>query len=280
MAKAEDLIGLRFDRLVVLKMLPNRKPGIASWLCKCDCGNETTVDGIKLRAERTKSCGCLKAEYGESKVNDLSGKVFGKLTVLKRAGSNSFKKALWLCSCECGNDTTVVGSDMLNGHTTSCGCVKAAGQYNVVHGHNRETGCSKAYTVWKNMLSRCRNPNIKQYKDYGGRGVSVCERWLKFENFLEDMGEPQERLQIDRIDNDGSYTKENCRWVTRSQNRRNSRGHVVVVNINGEEMLIVDAVRRFKVVAARTAYARINLGWTPEEAVMTPYTRCDNKGFR
>jgi hypothetical protein len=279
MSKKKDLLGLVFGKLTVVGEAENTKNGQASWLCSCECGKQSTVVGSKLIAGRTKSCGCLKLE--SKKATDLTGQVFGELVVLSRNGSSKFKRAMWLCQCSCGNQHTVIAESLIMGHTKSCGCVKKAGQYNVIHGHKRLDGGSKAYKVWTNMKSRCTNPKASQYKDYGGRGITVCDRWMKsFENFLEDMGEPEGSLQIDRIDNNGGYSKDNCRWVTRSVNRRNNRAHVVNVTINGETMLLIDAVRKYKIVSYQAACSRIHRGWTPEDAVMTPYTRCDNKGYR
>jgi hypothetical protein len=280
MSKKKDLLGLVFDRLTVIGNAENTKTGQAVWICSCSCGKQTKVVGSKLLAGKTKSCGCLKQEG--KKATDLTGQVFGELVVLSRNGSSKFKRAMWLCQCSCGNRHTVIAESLIMGHTKSCGCVKKAGQYNVIHGHKRLDGGTKAYKVWSNMKSRCTNPKASQYKDYGGRGITVCERWLEsFENFLEDMGEPPSgTLQLDRRDNDKGYSKENCRWVTRSVNRRNSRGHMVYVTIYGETMILTDAIKKYKVVSYTTATSRINRGWPPEEAVMTPYTRCDNKGYR
>jgi len=276
MSKIKDLNGQVFNKLTVIERLENNLASQSVWLCRCDCGNESKVVGTKLRIGATKSCGCVSGR----EATELTGKVFNKLTVINRAGSNKFKKALWLCQCECGKESTIIGSALIKGTTTSCGCVKKAGQYNVIHGHKRVGNTSKAYSVWSNMKSRCSNPILSQYKNYGGRGITVCERWNNFESFLEDMGEPEGGLQIDRIDNDKGYSKDNCRWTTRSVNTRNSRRHMVYVTIDDETMILTDAIQKYKVVSLQTASSRLYLGWTPEEAVMTPYTRCDNKGYR
>lgn len=214
------------------------------------------------------------------KLKDLKGCVFHKLTVLRYEGLNRFNQAMWLCWCECGDMTSVRGSALIAGTTKSCGCHKRAGQYNVVHGHKRTTGQSRAYSSWCNMKGRCTNPNLPQFKDWGGRGITYCKRWETFENFLSDMGEPPEGYTLDRKDNDKGYCKSNCRWADKSTQRRNSRRHMVWVEIEGERMILKDAVAKHKVVSYQSAVNRIHKGWTPEDAVLTPYKRVDNKGYR
>lgn len=214
--------------------------------------------------------------------NNLTGKKFGMLTVIARAGSNAHKKAVWLCRCECGNESTHIGSGLLSGHTSSCGCQKLSGLSQLSHGHTVGGKPTRAYRCWKNMHLRCSNPNYAGWKNYGGRGISVCHRWDRFENFLQDMGEPPEdgTLSIDRIKNWHGYSPGNCKWSTRSQQRRNSRGRKVYVSIDGERMILMDAVRLKKIVSYQAAVNRIHRGWSPYDAVMTPYTRSDNKGYR
>lgn len=216
------------------------------------------------------------------RTNDLRGRTFGRLNVIERVGSNRFNQAIWKCRCECGNETIVVGSAMLCGTTKSCGCLKVSGLSNFRHGHKRLSGASRTYKCWQNMLTRCTNPNTRQWKDYGGRGIGVCKRWHKFENFLADMGEaPADgKLSLDRLNNNKGYSKANCAWRTRSQQRRNSRGHMVYVVLDGKKMILKDAIAKARVVPYQTAVSRLYLGWSPYDAVMTPFTRSDNKGFR
>jgi hypothetical protein len=148
---------------------------------------------------------------------DLMGKRFGRLTVRERA------RGRWICKCDCGELKLVRGGDLRVGKVTSCGCGR------VKHGHARHVGeRSPEYQAWENMKQRCYNPNTTRYDDWGGRGIRVCDRWLKFENFLADMGlRPSAGHSIDRIDNDGNYEPGNCRWATRSQQQRNRRDNVI-----------------------------------------------------
>ena len=157
------------------------------------------------------------------KPQDLTGKTFGRLTVLRSEGKGKNGKYLWLCRCSCGN-TKVTDTGQLNsGCTQSCGCLKhdLLVEKNLSHG----LANTPIYNVWATMKQRCLNSSEKRFKDYGGRGIKVCERWLKFENFIQDMGERPEKLELDRINNDGNYEPDNCRWVTRSENLKNRRSH-------------------------------------------------------
>lgn len=156
-----------------------------------------------------------------SHATDITGQVFGRLTVVCRNGSDKHKKALWLCKCECGEERSIATGSLKSGNTTSCGCLhkEDASKRFKKHGY---TG-SKIYAVWKAMINRCRNPNDKDYHHYGGRGIHVCESWLTFENFLNDMGEPIGKFELDRIDNSSGYSKSNCKWSTRSEQMKNTR---------------------------------------------------------
>lgn len=152
---------------------------------------------------------------------NLMGKEFGKLIVLERIVKNKWNQFLWLCQCDCGQKIIIRGSSLKDGNTKSCGCL----QKEIVtrHGHNTRIEKSKIYIVWDHMVQRCINSNNKRYIDYGGRGIKVCKRWMKFENFLKDMGEAPEGLQLDRINNNKGYCKSNCQWSTREEQMRNTR---------------------------------------------------------
>lgn len=158
---------------------------------------------------------------------DRTGQRFGKLTVLEHIGSNALKKVLWRCRCDCGNELPVVAGSLVTGNTTSCGCVIP----NFKHGG---TGKS-SYNTWRAMMRRCYNLNDKDYKRYGALGVAVCQEWHVYAQFASDMGEPKDAQTLDRIDPNGDYAKENCRWATPTIQARNIRvransksGHVGV----------------------------------------------------
>lgn len=160
---------------------------------------------------------------------DITGLTFGRLTVLgishrKKQGRRD--RIVWHCRCTCGTETrTATTADLRNGNTWSCGCFRdeQAGQQSLTHGHTAG-GWSLTFRSWSDMKTRCYNPNYKQFRHHGGRGIKVCKRWLhSFDNFLADMGERKKGLVLDRINNDGNYEPVNCRWATYSESNKNRR---------------------------------------------------------
>lgn len=160
-----------------------------------------------------------------SRRNDLTGQKFNRLTALSFVGKDASNNARWLFRCDCGAQTEARGSEVVRGSVASCGCLvrDATRAANVSH----DMAKTKVYKVWIAMRRRCTNPADVTYADYGGRGIIVCGRWLdSFENFFADMGEPPAGLSLDRIDNNGDYSPDNCRWsddVAQHRNKRNSR---------------------------------------------------------
>jgi len=154
---------------------------------------------------------------------DLTGKSFGHLTVIKFYGVSKSRDAMWECVCVCGNNPIMRGRHLRSGHSSSCGCIHRTGQ--LIHG--KSIG-DKTYYIWEAMHQRCRNKKSKYYSAYGGAGVSVCDRWNNFENFLSDMGEKPEGMSLDRIDSSGNYEPANCRWATNLEQQRNKRNSLFV----------------------------------------------------
>ena len=158
------------------------------------------------------------------KINNLTGKRFGRLKVIKYYGSNKNGRALWLCQCDCGNTKVVLGNSLLSKLTFSCGCYNKEYSKELHSKHNMSS--SKLYKVWGGMKTRCYNKNFIYYCNYGGRGIKVCDEWKndfsKFYKWAINNGY-KEGLTIDRINNDGNYEPNNCRWVTRAEQNRNKR---------------------------------------------------------
>lgn len=159
-----------------------------------------------------------------SSLIDLTGATYGRWTVVRRAGrKRGF--AAWLCRCACGQYKEIRSDSLKRGDSSSCGCLSV--ERSTTHGQT-SGGVSPEYRSWSAAKNRCVNPNNGAWRDYGGRGIKICERWLVFENFLADMGRRPPGLTLDRIDNDGNYEPGNCRWATRkqqAQNRRAARNH-------------------------------------------------------
>lgn len=204
---------------------------------------------------------------------DLTGKRFGRLTVVARNGTSSRRQPKWLCRCECGTETTVFGGALRGGHTQSCGCLQRerASQANSTHGETRRGKVSVELTCWRNLISRCTKRGSDDFENYGGRGIKVCDRWLSsFDNFLSDMGrKPKGRgISIDRIDNNGDYEPGNCRWATASTQQRNTRTYAGArrITLDGETHTISEwgAIVGTK---RNTITMRLIYGWSEREAV-------------
>jgi hypothetical protein len=164
------------------------------------------------------------------KIEVKIGDKYGRLTIFQEVekyilpSGKSIRQ--FRCSCVCGNEKNILLTNLRKGYTTSCGCFNKENMKNLAKDTLTKHGkvCHTLYATWVEMKQRCSNPNNKNYKDYGGRGIKVCDRWINsFPNFLEDMGERPNKHSIDRINNDGNYEPSNCRWATDEQQKNNRR---------------------------------------------------------
>lgn len=220
----KDETGNIYSRLTVLSRAENDKWGCARWNCLCSCGNSTVVYGSSLRSGSTKSCGCWLEEFYNDMVNDHTGKIFSRLKVKKYVGKKSGRMQ-YECVCECGNVVVVDAANLVSGNTNSCGCYKKdmASLANKTHGMRR----TPAWYSWISMRDRRNNEKHKDYKNYGGRGIIVCERWQdSFEKFYEDMGPRPDGTTLDRIFVNGNYEPNNCRLATYKEQANNKRRHL------------------------------------------------------
>lgn len=172
------------------------------------------------------------------------GSKFERLTITSHAGVDKRNRTLYNAVCDCGNIAICNATELRNGHKKSCGCLRSelSSKRMTTHGATKGGKSSKEFTTWCSIKQRCLDENTKSYHNYGGRGISICERWVNsFENFLFDMGKrPSSKHSIDRIDVNGNYEPSNCRWATskeQGRNRRNNR----IVNINGSDKSLVEA---------------------------------------
>lgn len=178
------------------------------------------------------------------------GSKFGRLVVTSHAGVDKRNKTLYNTICECGVNVIAYATELRSGHTKSCGCLRSelSSKRMTTHGATKNYKISKEFSTWCSIKQRCLDKNSKSYENYGGRGIKICDRWLNsFENFLNDMGEkPSNKHSIDRIDVNGNYEPNNCRWATQKEQMRNVR-HNVILEYNNTKMTMAEASEKSKI---------------------------------
>ena len=200
-----------------------------------------------------------------SKVKDLTGQRFGRLLVIERAENTKEGKACWVCVCDCGETSVKVGQLLRNGHCKSCGCGEYENRVNNCTSHRMSD--TRLYNIWQGMKQRCYYPKHKNFHVYGGRGITVCDEWRNdFVAFYEwaIANGYRDDLSIDRIDNDGNYEPNNCRWETSVGQARN-RSQNVYITLNGETRLIMDWCKILDI-PYHVVHYRLQKGMTPEDA--------------
>lgn len=204
-----------------------------------------------------------------SKVKNLSGMKFGRLTAVEFVGVNKKHESLWSCKCDCGNVKVVVGCKLTGGYTRSCGCLNRETAQNLFRKHGMRN--SRIYNCWRGMNQRCHNSSAPAYRNYGGRGISVCDEWRNsFEAFYawSMKNGYTDQLTIERIDVNGGYCPENCCWANmkvQQNNRTNNR----IVSFSGKTQTVMQWADEVGVKAG-TLYYRLNQGWSVADALQTP----------
>lgn len=236
MLKRKTNIGDKFNSLTILSFDNNDNWRNAD--CICDCGNTINVKKESLLYDKVKSCGCTRKRTPQL---DKIGKKYGLLTIcdiyFKKIGSRS--TSVCECLCDCGNRVNVLLYTLYRGDTRSCGCYKKNNPSNLKHGMSKKGEWVDGYAIYNNMIQRCFNKKLKSYENYGGRGITVCDRWRQgFINFYNDMGKrPSPKHSLDRVDVNGNYSPENCRWATDAEQAANTRKNIWI-EYNGERKIL------------------------------------------
>lgn len=216
------------------------------------------------------------------KYRDLTGERFGRLTVVGQAGRGNSKQILWKCECDCGGTAIVPTYHLNSGHTKSCGCHRreTATEVGAQHKKHGMTG-NRMYRIWRGMRQRCMDPNYHSFREYGGRGITICPAWGDFEAFRDWAlaNGYQDNLTLDRKDTNGPYSSENCRWATMTEQQNNKRNNRILT-YDGETHTAPEWARMTGI-PVTTIYNRMEYGWTAERILTEQprkYTRRNNNG--
>lgn len=220
---------------------------------QCDCGERVIARTDHVRTKHVRSCGCRASKNRTAWVNNGRLSQSGEAFFVAESGS---RHRCAVFECECGERIIAATSQVRSGTVQSCGCAVKIRS----HGQCRDGNPTGSYTSWQAMKQRCFNDNHQKYADYGGRGISVCERWRdSFEAFYADMGDRPEGMSLDRVDPDGNYEPSNCRWATQKQQMNNRRATVRPVWFQGESYTVSEFARRIGVKRSLVQY-RLSIG--------------------
>lgn len=272
---SEEMIGKEFGYWTVLSIADplisisgTKKTAL---LCRCKCGTERVVSKCSLLNGKSKSCGCYQKQLmHEQEYEDLVGQKFNYLLVVEDIGRRN-RAILWKCLCDCGNYTEATTAELRRGHKVSCGCFYRT--MRVTHGGSKD----KLYQTWLGMRRRCYDPHTIGWADYGGRDIDVCPEWAKnyvaFRDWSLTHGY-EDGLTIDRIDYNGDYSPDNCRWISKHDQCRNTR-YNHFETMNGETKTVIEWCEQYGLSATETrrTYGRLRRGWTIEKALFEPSKR-------
>lgn len=202
-----------------------------------------------------------------SKAVDLTGLRFGKLVAVRNTGEKRVRSFVWKCLCDCGGVKLATSGDLKPGKVKSCGCLQKISPNNLSHGHARKRLVTGTYRSWQMMHRRCLGYSAVHKERYTDRGITVCERWNSFDNFLADMGERPQGLTLDRINSSGNYEPTNCRWATKHQQAAN-RGNSVFITFKGRTLCAAEWARETGLCAA-TIQLRVKKNLTAEKILST-----------
>lgn len=271
--ESENLVGKTFGELTVVAKIPDdtRRRRYDRWICRCSCGAEVHSRGFYLKNGYKTKCSSI-IHFCEN------GGRFGRLTVFPENIKVKNSKKYYLCKCDCGNEIYVPKHKLVSGHTRSCGCLSIDESRDRFTTHGMTE--TRLYRTWRGMIARCECPgDAKSYARYGARGITVCEEWHKFESFRDwafSTGYSDE-LTIERIDVDGNYCPENCRWATMKE-QANNRRNTAWIKYNGEKKSMAQFAEEYKIPYGTLWHRYHHSKMSIEEMLTTPVGACKKRG--
>lgn len=248
MGKFNDLTGIKFGYWTVVGKAPKKEKRLL-WHCICECGTERDIESYNLTHGHTISCGC------KTKRPNLLGKKFNRLTVIEYIGVEKNHR-MWRCRCECGNQLISDSARLIGGYVKSCGCINVEAQLESHFKHGMSN--TRLHRIWSGIKKRCFNSNVPEYKNYGGRGIKMCDEWKdNFSSFYEwsILHGYNDKLSIDRIDVNGNYDPKNCRWVDDETQRNNKRNNRYAL-YKGQKMTIAQVARKIGIPSQSLYYKK------------------------